>query len=67
MPATSTAHVAFAPPWVMETYDLVLHDALESEPEAAVLTGIFFLAVTFTNTFVLLGLYLAVIANTFKA
>jgi hypothetical protein len=45
----------------------VLHSALESEPEARPLTYLLFLSVTCINTFVLLGLFLAVIANTFKA
>ena len=46
-------------------YD-VLHNALESEPDAFALTWIFFPLITFTNTFLVLGLFLAVIANTFQ-
>ena len=46
-------------------YD-VLHNALESEPDAIALTWILFPLITFTNTFLVLGLFLAVIANTFQ-
>jgi hypothetical protein len=45
----------------------VLHTSLESEPEAVALTVIYYLMVTFVNTFVILALFLAVIANTFQA
>ena len=43
-----------------------MHNALESEPDAFALTWIFFPLITFTNTFLVLGLFLAVIANTFQ-
>ena len=54
----------------MQTYYYimqVLHASIESEPAAIGLTAAFYVSVTFTNTFVLLALFLAVIANTFQA